>query len=356
MATTPTTKQDLLSRPVVHIDPTTFDARPIIDQMRQTAFQARNTARAAEILDRMMADDCVCILTIAGSVISAGMKRCIGAMLERNMIDAIVSTGANIVDQDFFEGLGFRHYIAPGSPEAPVVDDPTLRDLAIDRIYDTYIDEDQLRECDDVMGRIADSLEPRPHSSREFIDAMGAYLEANHPGDDGVVATAHRLRVPIFVPAFSDCSAGFGLVMHQEKRLKSGEPMLTIDSAADFRELTRIKVEHPETGLFMIGGGVPKNFAQDIVVCAELLGEDAPMHKYAVQLTVADSRDGALSGSTLREACSWGKVDVALEQMVFGEATTLLPLLASDAIHRSSWRGRPQRRLADLFTPAAVTG
>jgi deoxyhypusine synthase len=183
---------------------------------------------------------------------------------------------------------------------------------------------------------------------------MGAFLEMRNPGDDGIVATAHRLRVPIFVPAFSDCSAGFGLVMHQEKQRKSGSPMVTIDSAADFRELTQIKVENPTTGLFMVGGGVPKNFAQDIVVCAELLGEDAPMHKYAIQITVADSRDGALSGSTLREACSWGKVDVALEQMVFAEATTVLPIMVSDAIHRESWTNRRQRHLADIFTPVAT--
>ncbi|MFG0275121.1 MAG: deoxyhypusine synthase [Phycisphaerales bacterium] len=350
------TKQELLANPIVHIDPTAFDARPIIDAMRHNAFQARNLARGAEIVNRMMADaDCACILTIAGSVVSAGMKKVIVEMLDRNMIDAIVSTGANIVDQDFFEGLGFKHYIAPGSPEAPVVDDPTLRDLAIDRIYDTYIDEDQLRICDDVMGQIADSLEARAYSSREFIDAMGAYLEKHHPGDDGIVATCHRKRVPIFVPAFSDCSAGFGLVMHQQKKLAAGEPMLAIDSAADFRELTQIKVENPATGLLMIGGGVPKNFAQDIVVCAELLGVDAPMHKYAVQLTVADSRDGALSGSTLREACSWGKVDVALEQMIFGEATTNLPLIASDAIHREHWKNRKARAFADLFTQAPAT-
>jgi len=349
------TRERLLADPIVHIDPTAFDARPIIDAMRHTAFQARNLARATEIVNRMMADtDCACVLTIAGSVVSAGMKRVIVEMIERNMIDAIVSTGANIVDQDFFEGLGFRHYVAPGSPEAPVVDDPTLRDLAIDRIYDTYIDENQLRACDDTVQRIADSLEARPYSSREFIDRMGAYLEEHHPGDDGVVAACHRKRVPIFVPAFSDCSAGFGLVMHQHKRIGAGEPTLTIDSAADFRELTQIKVENPSTGLLMIGGGVPKNFAQDIVVCAELLDVDAPMHKYAVQLTVADSRDGALSGSTLREACSWGKVDVALEQMVFGEATTTLPLIASDAIHREHWRQRPERRFCDLFASASA--
>jgi len=133
--------------------------------------------------------------------------------------------------------------------------------------------------------------------------------------------------------------------------------MVAFDSGKDFRELTELKFASADTGLIMLGGGVPKNFAQDIVVAAELLVErrggaargEVGMHKYAVQMTVADSRDGALSGSTLREACSWGKVDIVHEQMVFGELTALFPLLASDAFHRRRWVGRPQRKFADLL-------
>lgn len=348
------TKEQLLSRPVEHIDVASFDARPIVDGFRQTAFQARNLARATDIYNMMLADkDCAVILTLAGSMVSAGLKKAIVAMIENNMVDAIVSTGANIVDQDFFEGLGFRHYIAQWSPENPLVTDEQLRDFHIDRIYDTLIDEDDLRACDDVTRDIFDSLPPGGYSSRELIDAMGAYLADKHPEIPGVVLAAHRKRVPIFVPAFSDCSAGFGIVMHQMARLD--QPHLMFDSGKDFRELTQIKLLNPSTGLLMLGGGVPKNFAQDIVVAAELLGNDAPMHKYAVQLTVADSRDGALSGSTLREACSWGKVDTVHEQMVFGEATTTFPILASDALHRRKWVGRPERRFNERLG-AALAG
>src|SRR6201997_4963749 len=124
---------------------------------------------------------------------------------------------------------------------------------------------------------------------------------------------------------------------------------MTIDSVADFRELTEVKINAGTTGLFMVGGGVPKNFAQDTVVCAEILGEEVEMHKYAVQITVADVRDGACSSSTLKEACSWGKVDVTHEQMVFAEATTVAPLIVSDAYHRGGWRTRSKRRYANLF-------
>lgn len=356
------TKEELLSRPVMHIDITKFDARPVIKSYREMAYSSRTLAQAADIYSMMLKDkECAVILTLAGSLISAGLKKAIITLIENNCIDAIVSTGANIVDQDFFEGLGFKHYIAPGSPEAPPVDDLTLRDMMIDRIYDTYIDEDDLRACDHATYEIFNAFQPGAYSSREFIEAMGAYL-ANNPKlakNESIVKTCYLKRVPIFVPAFSDCSAGFGIVLQQTEAIEEGRGQVAIDSGKDFRELTDIKLAShvKDTGLLMLGGGVPKNFAQDIVVAAELLNErkggkargDIGMHKYAVQMTVADSRDGALSGSTLREACSWGKVDVVHEQMVFGELSALFPILASDAFHRGAWKGRKGFKFADMF-------
>jgi deoxyhypusine synthase len=335
-------KQELFSKTVEHIDIKKMNAVPMVEAMGKMAFQARNLNRAAEIYNRMIEDeDCAIILCLAGSLISAGLKQVIIDLLENRMVDVIVSTGANIVDQDFFEALGFRHY--QGST---MLDDNTLRDLAIDRIYDTLIDEDELRVCDHTIGEIADSLEHRPYSSREFIHEMGSFLNERHPEANSIVLTAFRSDVPIFVPAFSDCSAGFGLVMHQTA---NPDEHVSLDSAKDFLELTRVKLASKETGLLMIGGGVPKNFAQDIVVAAELLGEEAPMHKYAIQVTVADERDGALSGSTLREASSWGKVSTSYEQMVYCEATVALPLLASYAYHKGGWKAREARKLALNF-------
>jgi deoxyhypusine synthase len=124
---------------------------------------------------------------------------------------------------------------------------------------------------------------------------------------------------------------------------------MVLDAIADFRELTDLKIHAGTSGIFMVGGGVPKNFLQDTVVCAEILGKEAAMHKYAVQITVADVRDGACSSSTLKEACSWGKVDVTYEQMVFAEATSVLPLILSDAYHRGAWKNRKKWELAKLF-------
>jgi len=341
-------KSDFLKDVVRHVDVTVFDARPLIGSYAEMAFQARNIASAADILNRMLADTgCGVILTLAGSLCSAGLKDAIALMIDNDMVDAIVSTGANIVDQDFFEALGFRHY--KGSPR---VDDNLLRELGIDRIYDTFIDEDELRVCDMTIAEIAGSLPPRAYSSREFIRAMGAWLDKNGvKADHSIVHSAYRKDVPIFCPAFSDCSAGFGLVHHQWNR----QDHLTIDSVADFSELTRIKIEVGETGIFMLGGGVPKNFTQDVVVATEILGDEQPMHKYAVQVTVADERDGALSGSTLLEACSWGKVDMVYEQMVYSEATVAVPLLVSDVWHRGQWRSRRGMRLNRLFEKKTVS-
>lgn len=335
-------KAELLAMPVEHIDITTFDARPIMDAMERMSFTARDAARAAGLLNTMLGDrDCSVILTLAGSTSAGGCMHVYRDMVRYGMVDAVVATGASIVDMDFFEALGFRHY--QGSPH---VDDREMRSHYIDRIYDTYIDEEELQACDHTIREIADGLEPGPYSSRAFIREMGRWLKTNAKKKDSLIETCFDRDVPVFCPAFTDSSAGFGLVKHQ---VDNPDSHITIDSIADFRELTDIKVKAGTTGLFMIGGGVPKNFVQDTVVCAEILGREAEMHKYAVQITVADVRDGACSSSTLKEACSWGKVDMAAEQMVFAEAGSVVPLIVSDAYHRGLWKDREPRRFTRLF-------
>ena len=349
------TKRDFLARTIEHIDITQYNVVPLVDAMQHMAYSSRDLHRAADIYDRMLRDErCGIILCLAGSLVSAGLKKVFVDMIRHNMVDCVVSTGANIVDQDFFEALGFHHYIAPDYLKGGM-DDSTLRGLHIDRIYDTLIDEDELRICDETIHQIADALPPRPYSSREFIREMGAHLNRNPKTPDSIVLEAYRGGVPIFCPAFSDCSAGFGLVSHQHDR--GDRPKVTLDSAKDFYELTQLKIKAAETGIFMIGGGVPKNFTQDIVVAAEVLGHDVPMHKYAVQVTVADVRDGALSSSTLKEASSWGKVDTVFEQMVYSEATLAIPLIVGYVYHQGTWKSRVSRqwtRLLDSAAPAPV--
>ena len=341
-----TRKAELLAKEVEHIDIKSFDARPIVEAMRKMSFTSRDLGRATDIYNEMLADkDCSVVLVIAGSTSAGGCMDLYADLVKHNMVDAIVATGATIVDMDFLEALGFKHYQANEVP-----DDDTLRSLYIDRIYDTYIDEVALQNVDHTIFEIAETLEPKAYSSRAFIREMGRYLQTHGKKDHSLVKLAYEHDVPIFCPAFTDSSAGFGLVKHQVDAMKAGKPYLMIDSIADFRELTDIKIKAGTTGLLMIGGGVPKNFVQDTVVCAEILGhEDVEVHKYAVQITVADVRDGACSSSTLQEAASWGKVSTALEQMVYAEATSVLPLLASDAYHRGHWKTRARRAFGKLF-------
>src|ERR1700683_1546263 len=170
------TKKELLTSPIQHIDIKQHNVVPLVDAMQSMAYSSRDLARAASIYERMLRDqDCGVILCLAGSLIAARLKQIFVDLIRNNMVDAIVSTGANIVDQDFFEALGFKHYIAEDQYKYGN-EDAVLRELAIDRIYDTFIDEDELRICDDTIEKITNSLEPRAYSSREFIRAMGAYL------------------------------------------------------------------------------------------------------------------------------------------------------------------------------------
>ncbi len=335
-------KKDFLKKPVEHIDITSFDSRKIISSMKKMSFVSRETANAANIYNEMLKDkECTIFLTLAGSASAAGCMHIYRDMVKYNMVDAIVATGASIIDMDFFEALGFKHY--QGSQYQ---NDNELRENYIDRIYDTYIDEEELQLCDKTIGEIADKLEQKTYTSREFIKEIGKYLKSNAKKKGSLIETAYDNNVPIFCPAFTDSSAGFGLVMHQERNPKNH---ITMDSIREFRELTEIKIKSKGSGLFMIGGGVPKNFIQDTVICAELLGKEVDMHKYAIQITVADPRDGACSSSTLKEASSWGKVDTNKEQMVFAEATSVLPLIASDAYHTGEWKNRERKNFSKIF-------
>ena len=248
-------KKDFLNKPVEHIDIASFDARKIISSMEKMSFVSRETANAAKIFNEMLKDkECTIFLTLAGSTSAAGCMHIYRDMVKYNMVDAIVATGASIIDMDFFEALGFKHY--QGSQ---FQDDTELRKNYIDRIYDTYIDEDELQMCDKIIGEIADNLPPKSYTSREFIHHMGKYLKSNAKKKDSLIEMAYDNNVPIFCPAFTDSSAGFGLVMHQEK---NPDKHITIDSIREFRELTEIKIRSKGSGLFMIGGGVPKTLSK----------------------------------------------------------------------------------------------
>src|SRR5438128_9756572 len=170
-----TRKAELLSKQVEHVDITRFDARPIVDAMGKMSFTSRDLARATDIYNQMLADkDCSIILVVAGSTSAGGCMDLYADLVKHNMVDAIVATGASIVDMDFLEALGFKHHHANEIP-----DDDTLRSLYIDRIYDTYIDEEQLQHVDHTIFEIAETLPAMAYSSRAFIREMGKWLQAS---------------------------------------------------------------------------------------------------------------------------------------------------------------------------------
>lgn len=341
-------KSDFLKTTVQHYDLKRTNVVPMVEAMGRTAFSARDLSNAAALYDQMLRDPrCSIFLCLAGSLVSAGLKKVVCDLLDHDMVDVVIATGANIVDQDFFEAIGFQHY--QGFPD---VDDDLLRQLGISRIYDTLIDEEQLAEVDRIITRLAADLPPRPCSSREFILELTRYLESNSKAQDSILLSAGRRGVPIFVPAFNDCAAGFGLMNHQ---VACPDAHVTIDSIKDFRELAIIKAKAEDSGIVMVGGGVPKNFVQDVALATQALGKAPVMHKYAIQITVADVRDGALSSSTLKEACSWGKVSLVNEQMVYAEATLALPLIAGYAYHKGGWKNRKQRHYTRLLDGVAAT-
>ena len=327
-----------LKKTVEHIDITKYDVTDLVNELRSTSFTSREIYNACQLYKQMLEEEeLTVILTIAGSTQAAGCLKLYRDLVRYNMVDIIVATGASIIDMDLFEGLGNKHYI--GSSKA---DDNILREEYIDRIYDTFISEDDLKQVDNFIAEFANKISDTTMSSREFLNKLGWHLRTSN----SLVQECYKEDVPIFCPALNDSAAGIGLLMHQTNNPDSH---LVIDSIKDLRELTYLKVEMQNTGLFMVGGGVPKNFAQDIVVAAESIGHRVPMHQYAIQLTVADVRDGACSSSTLDEASSWGKVDNSNTQMVYGEATSTLPIIANYPYNNVNLENRKRRKLHELF-------
>jgi deoxyhypusine synthase len=277
-------------------------------------------------------------LGLAGSLIAAGMRQVIVDLIEQNMVDVVVSTGA-IISQDFYQVLGGRHY--HGSPDA---DDKELRDLYIDRLYDTFIDEEKYWATDLVVSKFADSLMGKTMSSRQFL----ALLARQAKSDGGsILGACARRGVPLFVPALNDSSIGIGLTEHYHRARKAGKTPFQISSISDNYELTQIVVKSPATAALYVSGGVPKNYINDSIVMSYIFGIDTGGHKYALQITTDAPHWGGLGGSTLSEATSWGKVSKkATHEMAFIETSVALPMLYGYALQKNSARGRKRLRYA----------
>lgn len=328
-------KRRILSEPVEAIE-----VRPgmtvadLLAGMAGMSIQARNLGACARVLSAIYEDPDrpTVFLGLAGPLIAAGLRRVIGDLVAGGYVDVVVSTGA-ILYQDVYQARGYHHW--RGTPEA---DDVELRDLRIDRIYDTYVDEEKFWETDTWCGRVADELEPGNYSSRAYLDFLGSHLE----DPESIVGRCHRLGVPMFSPALNDSSIGIGLTDHYRRCREDGRPGIALDAIRDNYELVQIVLASPKTAALYVAGGVPKNYINDSIVMAYLFDRERG-HDYAVQVTTAVTQDGGLSGSTLGEARSWGKIDRrARVAMAWVEPSVSLPLLAGYAFDRHPPPARPR--------------
>jgi deoxyhypusine synthase len=332
-------RRSLLREPVRAVDVTRARGLgDLLEQFRGTSIQARNLGRCLEVWENALTDPKrpTIFLGLAGPLIAAGLRKVLRDLIDWGLVDVVVSTGA-VMYQDLYQTIGGKHW--KGSPTA---DDVALRELYLDRIYDTYVDELKFEETDRAIGKVTDEFPARPASSREYL----AFLGERFPSRDSILATAARRGVPVFSPALIDSSIGIGLTLHYQANRGRKERFL-LDAVRDNYELVQILAGSPRTAVVYIGGGTPKNWINDGIVMANYaFGREGEGHYYAIQLTTDVPHWGGLSGSTLDEAQSWGKIaKTATRSMAHIEASIGLPLLVGALWDRRRvWRARPRLR------------
>lgn len=331
-------KRKILSLPVEHVKvESNSKISDLVESFKNSSIQARNIYKCANVFRKMLQDKSqpTIYLGLAGPLIAAGLRDVIRNMIQLKMVDVVVSTGA-IMYQDIYQARGFKHYI--GNPDA---DDTKLDKLYIDRIYDTYVDDEKFWDTDNWIGRIADTMKPGNYSSREFMKEIGSRLN----DEDSIVRTAYKNGIPVFVPALNDSSIGIGLTGHYHKCKKNKTPGVHIDSIQDNYEITQTIVSSKKTAAIYIAGGVPKNYINDAVVMGYIFNKDTGGHSYAFQLTTDVPHWGGLSGSTLKEATSWGKINNdASYAMAFVEPSVSLPMVYSYAFQERFYKSRRRKK------------
>ena len=311
----------------------------LVNSFGNASFEARNIGRAAKLYHNKLRTDTSIIWSLSGSLFSAGLRRITIDAIRKNCVDALVCTGA-LFEQDMLEALGHKHYKCDVD-----LDDSELQDLMIDRVYDHLLDEVALRQVDLTFKEISKQMPDGNYSSREFMRYCGEWLSRAEKIEDSVMQAAFEKKIPIFIPAINDCSIGIGIALNQKEKCGA-----TIDSLKDLKEIALMKSECGNSGIIVVGGGVPKNYSQDSVIMAEMLGYDVEKHNFAIQISTADMRDGGLSGSTLKEAVSWGKNDKHIEEvMVWGEATVFFPLLIGYIFNDVDQLNRKGKELNNIF-------
>jgi len=311
----------------------------MLSAFNNTSFQSRNLASCVQIFTKMLEDPDkpTIFLGLAGAMIPAGMKKVVSTMVKRKMVNVVVTTGANAY-HDLVESFGHYHY--KGSPD---VNDAELYKRRIDRIYDTFGDEEKYRLIDEKITKLADGIRTEKSgamvmSSREFLHELGGLIDREGKKDEkesSFLWNCWHHKVPVFVPALCDSSIGLALTGHYINSIKKGLKPLVIDQIRDNHEIFEIKKSSKKTGVIYIGGGVPKNYIQQTSYLEEIFGLRNRGHDYGFQITTDRPEWGGLSGCTFKEGVSWGK-DKPTGKFVtcYCDVTIALPLIVKAVLER----------------------
>jgi deoxyhypusine synthase len=275
-------------------------------------FGAGRVAEATDILYEMVSrEDVTTYLGLAGALVPGGMRQVIADLIRDRLIDVLVTTGANMV-HDMIEAFGASHYRGSAS-----VDDSELYRLQIDRIYDVFLHERDFSKYDELFVKMLGDIPSRKMSIREFMYEIGKRIE----DPNSILRLAAEKKVPVFCPAVADSAIGLDVW-----RFKSGHnPDLFVDAFSDLNDFMDIVRKAKRNGAILLGGGVPKNFILQAMIVVKRGGYD-----YAVQITMDRPEPGGLSGATLEEAKSWGKVKGrARAVQVIGDASVIFPLMVA---------------------------
>lgn len=311
----------------------------LVRQMKDTAFGGRALGEAHEVLYEMISDpDCFVVGTFSGAMTIAKMGLLVCEMIDRKMLDAVVSTGA-LMAHGFVESVGYAHFKCD-----PYVDDVDYYKSGFNRVYDTIELEKNLADIEVIIRDVLNKWDTnKPLSSVKFCEKLGNYLLKTTKGR-GLLKSAAEKNVPVYIPAFTDSELGIDVGVFRRRQKKKNVPLITFDPFIDMDDYTERIMKSRKIGIFTIGGGVPRNWAQQVAPYIDIinhkLGEKCPQKKfsYGVRICPEPAHWGGLSGCTYKEGVSWGKFAPKTEggmwAEVMADATIAWPLLLRSIIER----------------------
>jgi deoxyhypusine synthase len=287
----------------------------LVAAMEHCGFGARRLAEAVRIYEQMLGEEFTRFFTLSGAMVPAGLRNVVSGLINDGHIDVLVTTGANLV-HDIIESFG-SHSL--GNPES---DDAALRSEGLSRIYDVYLPDEHFIKFEELMQSILPERTD-PISGTEFLSLLGSGIS----DPKSILRSAYEHHVPVFCPAISDSMIGLQAWLHRQNK------PLFVDTLADIKEIVDICYEAERAGIMIIGGGVPKNFAlQSMLVTPKSFD-------LAIQLTTDTPENGGLSGATLSEAISWGKISASARYVtVYGDATITFPIIAATTLSKLAKR------------------